>query len=125
MAAGCTLAAPEDGGSIALFESALRGVAAEWLDAATPEDISRLGPYADAQATNYHFWKQSAFQRDAALCGTCHDVSNPITGDLAPAHGRLAGALPPGAFSGVPNGRHRIRSPTSRRAGATRWAPCP
>jgi hypothetical protein len=104
---------PCSGGAAACAGEAFTGNAliALFQDAATPEDISRLGPYADAQATNFHFWKQSAFQRDAALCGTCHDVSNPITGDLAPAHGRLAGPLPAGAFSGVPNG------PVSEKAG--------
>jgi single-stranded-DNA-specific exonuclease len=35
MAAGCTLAAAEDGGGVELFEAALRQVAGEWLDAAT------------------------------------------------------------------------------------------
>lgn len=97
---------PCSGGVAACAGESFTGNAliALFQDAATPEDISRLGPYANAQATNYHFWKQSAFQRDAALCGSCHDVSNPITGDLAPAHGRITGTLPAGAFSGVPNG---------------------
>jgi hypothetical protein len=97
---------PCSGGAAACASESFTGNAliALFQDAAAPEDISRLGPYANAQATNFHSWKQSLFQRDGALCGTCHDVSNPITGDLAPAHGRLAGPLPAGAFSAAPNG---------------------
>lgn len=71
-------------------------------DNSEPALISRLGPYADPLTP--HPWKQSLFQRDAALCGTCHDVSNPFTGDLAPAHGRQSGPLPAGAFQGTPDG---------------------
>jgi hypothetical protein len=58
----------------------------------------RMGPYANSPAL--HGTKQALFQRDPALCGTCHDVSNPVTGDLAPSHGAML-ALPPGSFSGV------------------------
>jgi len=36
----------------------------------------RRGPYADAQAD--HQFLESPFHRDARLCGTCHDVSNPV-----------------------------------------------
>lgn len=104
---------PCAGGVPACVNEAFHGNAmiALFQDAATSAEISRLGPYSDAQAHDFHSWKQSSFQRDAALCGTCHDVSNPVTGDLAPAHGRLVEALPSGAFSGVPNG------PVSDKAG--------
>ena len=97
---------PCAGGVPACLNESFHGNAmiALFQDAATSAAISRLGPYSDAQASSFHNWKRSSFQRDAALCGTCHDVSNPVTGDLAPAHGRLAEPLPPGAFSGVPNG---------------------
>jgi cytochrome c553 len=39
-------------------------------------DPVRRGPYADAQAS--HEFLYSPFHRSAALCGTCHDVSNPV-----------------------------------------------
>lgn len=47
MAAGCTLAAADEGGSVELFESALRAVAGEWLDAATlTRSLRTDGPLA-------------------------------------------------------------------------------
>jgi len=45
----------------------------------------RLGPYADANAR--HPWDQSLFHRSVDFCGSCHDVSNPVVGDLAPNNG--------------------------------------
>ncbi|MBI4161205.1 MAG: hypothetical protein HY509_02020, partial [Acidobacteria bacterium] len=61
---------------------------------------TRLGPFpADAAK---HAWIQSPFHRDARLCGTCHDVSNPAVGDLAHNHG--AQAPFGGVFNGTPNG---------------------
>jgi hypothetical protein len=59
----------------------------------------KLGPYANAVPP--HPFLQSVFHRSAKLCGTCHDVSNPAVGDLAPWNGAQL-ALPPGSFSGVP-----------------------
>lgn len=50
----------------------------------------KLGPYSDAAAR--HQFMQSAFHRDVDFCGSCHDVSNPVVGDLAPNHGAQAGA---------------------------------
>jgi len=47
----------------------------------------KLGPYWNADAR--HQFMQSKFHRDAKFCGTCHDVSNPVVGDLAPNHGQL------------------------------------
>ncbi|HWR26455.1 MAG TPA: hypothetical protein VN316_01115 [candidate division Zixibacteria bacterium] len=41
----------------------------------------KLGPYNDAVAE--HQFMQSKFQRSADFCGTCHDPSNPVVGDLA------------------------------------------
>ncbi|UCC79143.1 MAG: T9SS type A sorting domain-containing protein [Candidatus Zixiibacteriota bacterium] len=38
-------------------------------------DNAKRGPYIDAAARHQMFY--SPFHRDAALCGTCHDVSNP------------------------------------------------
>jgi len=63
---------------------------------------ARLGPYADAGAAP-HAFLQSQFHRSADLCGTCHDVSNPVVGDLAPNNGAQV-PLAPGTFSGVPGG---------------------
>ena len=47
----------------------------------------RRGPFADVTAT--HAWVQSPYHTSAALCGTCHDVSNPVferdaSGDYVP-----------------------------------------
>jgi hypothetical protein len=64
-----------------------------------PYGPSKLGPYATTAAPHTH--SQSLFHRSADLCGTCHDVSNPFTGDLAPGNGAQV-PLPPGTFSGVP-----------------------
>lgn len=60
----------------------------------------RYGPYSNATAG--HAWAQSQFHRSPEICGTCHDVSNPLVGDLAANNGALT-PLPPGQFSGVPN----------------------
>ncbi|MCA8977836.1 MAG: hypothetical protein KDC98_24130 [Planctomycetes bacterium] len=61
---------------------------------------TRYGPYGSTAAS--HSYAGSLFHRDSALCGTCHDVSNPVTGDLAHNHGAQI-PLPAGRFSGVPN----------------------
>jgi len=43
-----------------------------------PVDVRR-GPYADLQGVNPgHLWSPSPFHRSPELCGTCHDVSNPL-----------------------------------------------
>ena len=50
----------------------------------TDSDVTKLGPYADANPpAGAHAADQSQFHRSPELCGTCHDVSNPVTGDLA------------------------------------------
>jgi hypothetical protein len=59
----------------------------------------RYGPYDNATAG--HAWAQSLFHRSSEMCGTCHEVSNPLTGDLAPGNGALT-PLPAGQFSDVP-----------------------
>ena len=59
---------------------------------------TRYGPYANATAG--HAWSQSLFHRSSDFCGTCHDVSNPLTGDLAPGNGANT-PLAPGQYSGV------------------------
>jgi hypothetical protein len=64
-----------------------------------PYGSSKLGPYVDPVAP--HSTGQSLYHRSPELCGTCHDVSNPLTGDLAPGNGAQQ-PLAPGTFSGVP-----------------------
>jgi hypothetical protein len=61
---------------------------------------ARLGPY-DTSFTAPHASEQSMYHRSSELCGTCHDVSNPVVGDLAHNNGAMTG-LAPGTFSGVP-----------------------
>ena len=41
-----------------------------------PED-NRRGPYDLGGGFGYHEWRESPFHREAMMCGTCHDVSNP------------------------------------------------
>ncbi len=65
---------------------------------AWPDNWTKLGPYDDANTP--HGFMQSQYHRDSHLCGTCHDVSNPYTGDMAPGHGAQL-PLEPGTFSGV------------------------
>jgi|GEM_PF-464919 len=59
----------------------------------------KLGPYSNASAP--HPFAQSNFHRSEDMCGTCHDVSNPVVGDLAPGNGAMV-PLQPGTFSGTP-----------------------
>jgi len=58
----------------------------------------KLGPYAETVAR--HAYMQSEFQRDVDYCGSCHDVSNPVVGDLAPNNGAQDTA-PPVVSSGA------------------------
>jgi hypothetical protein len=51
----------------------------------------KLGPFNDANAR--HQWMQSRFHR-GDICGSCHDVSNPAVGDLAPGNGAQPTADP-------------------------------
>jgi len=64
----------------------------------------KLGPYSvpgDANPT--HQANQSLFHRSVDFCGSCHDVSNPVVGDLAPNHGAQQ-PLAVGKYSGVLGG---------------------
>ena len=58
---------------------------------------AKLGPYADAVPK--HQWEPSLFHRSVDFCGSCHDVSNPVVGDLAPNNGAQK-VLDPGTFNG-------------------------
>jgi len=42
-----------------------------------PEDWRR-GPFDLGPTFGWHDWLESPFHREALLCGTCHDVSNPV-----------------------------------------------
>jgi hypothetical protein len=59
----------------------------------------KLGPYSDAAAR--HQFQQSKFHRSVDFCGSCHDVSNPVVGDLAHNNGTQASADPV-TFDGTP-----------------------
>jgi len=59
-------------------------------------DANKLGPYVDAEAR--HQFLQSGFHRDGNFCGTCHDVSNPVVGDLAHNNGTQPTADPVAAI---------------------------
>jgi hypothetical protein len=52
----------------------------------------KLGPYADTAAR--HQIAESKFHRSQEFCGTCHDVSNPAVGNLAPFNGTQTTADP-------------------------------
>jgi len=62
---------------------------------------TRLGPYAEGDHVANHAAYGSPYHRQAELCGTCHDVSNPAVGDLAHNNGSMV-PLAEGKFSGVP-----------------------
>jgi hypothetical protein len=81
-------------------------------------EVERLGPYDPKRIHSVHKGsmdpdgrtggfnaahpaKKSRFHRDIDFCGTCHDVSNPAVGDLAPNNGAQV-PLEPGTFSGIP-----------------------
>jgi hypothetical protein len=64
-----------------------------------PDTNEKFGPYDDA-VPNHGFFG-SDFHRSSELCGSCHDVSNPVVGDLAHNNGAQV-PLQPGTFSGVP-----------------------
>ena len=58
----------------------------------------KLGPYSNS--VTKHPSLKSNYHRSADFCGTCHDVSNPVTGDLAHNNGAQI-PLAKGTFSGV------------------------
>jgi hypothetical protein len=65
-----------------------------------PSTTVRLGPYNFGIQPVPHSWEASNFHRESDLCGTCHDVSNPVVGDLAHNNGAQQ-PLAPGQSSGV------------------------
>jgi hypothetical protein len=73
----------------------------------------KLGPYDNAEAR--HQFMLSLFHRDRDYCGTCHDVSNPVVGELAHNHGAMAGmadAVQPG--DGSPGNTVAFNNPPYR-----------
>jgi hypothetical protein len=68
---------PEDNGGTEGYYGS--GMASMWGGG------DKLGPYNDAGAK--HRFMHSQFHRDPDFCGSCHDVSNPAVGHLAPNHG--------------------------------------
>ncbi len=60
----------------------------------------KRGPYDDATSSS-HGPIPSPFHRSGDMCGTCHDVSNPAVGQLAPNHGRLDDTPLPVDFCGL------------------------
>ena len=57
---------------------------------------NRRGPYYNAPATHSVYY--SPFHPDAAICGTCHDVSNPVYQTVRDASGNITG-YEPGSFN--------------------------
>jgi hypothetical protein len=53
-----------------------------------------LGPYSGISVSAHGTTQQSLFHRSVDFCGTCHDVSNPLVGDLAHNNGVPASADP-------------------------------
>jgi hypothetical protein len=64
-------------------------------------DSAKLGPYeyGPGETQPKHQWASSQFHRSVDFCGACHDVSNPVVGDLAPNNGAQQ-PLVPGTFDG-------------------------
>ncbi|MBX7132220.1 MAG: hypothetical protein K1X67_06040 [Fimbriimonadaceae bacterium] len=61
----------------------------------------KLGPYTNPEAR--HQFLASSFHRSVDFCGSCHDVSNPLVGDLAHNSGKQPTGDPV-AHSGTPGG---------------------
>jgi hypothetical protein len=82
------------------------GMAAMWGGS------DKLGPFSNAEAR--HQFMQSKFHRDRDFCGTCHDVSNPAVGNLAPNHGAQATAdsvVADGVLGGSVDGKAAFNNP--------------
>jgi len=63
--------------------------------------MEKLGPYADAVPK--HKFLASKFHRSVDFCGTCHDVSNSVVGNLAP-HGGAQATAPAPVADGMIDG---------------------
>ena len=49
---------------------------------------------SEAHASGYSVHHDGFTMESSELCGSCHDVSNPVVGDLAPNHGTQPTAEP-------------------------------
>jgi len=58
-----------------------------------PDDVRR-GPFQLVEGFPFHFWEKSPFHQESALCGTCHDVSNPLFMRVGDAYVPLADDSP-------------------------------
>ncbi|MBT8050042.1 MAG: hypothetical protein KJO70_02520 [Gammaproteobacteria bacterium] len=74
----------------------------------------KLGPYSQTVAR--HGYEGSAFHRDVDFCGSCHDVSNPVIGDLAPGNGVQPGAPAPVSSADYNGGTPNVGGPVSEKA---------
>ena len=74
----------------------------------------KLGPYDDADAR--HQFEQSKFHRSVDFCGTCHDVSNSVVGDLAPGHGAQPGSPEVVSSRNFNNGEPDVGGPVEDKA---------
>ena len=63
------------------------------------DNDNRRGPYFDPKAN--HNVPYSPFHPDSKLCGTCHDVSNPVYETVRDTNGNITGYVP-GAFDTSP-----------------------
>jgi hypothetical protein len=67
---------PADATYLSSISSHIPPTNANGMYVVSDEDIRR-GPYSDADPRSHTLY-YSPFHQDAALCGTCHDVSNPV-----------------------------------------------
>jgi hypothetical protein len=74
----------------------------------------KLGPYDETVAR--HPDLPSKFHRDVDFCGSCHDVSNPVTGDLAPGHGALPGSPAVVSSADYNGGNPHVGGPVNEKA---------
>lgn len=75
----------------------------------------KLGPYGDAESK--HRFQKSKFHRSVDFCGCCHDVSNPVVGNLAPIWGTQPTADPviaDGNLGGAVDGKAAFNNPPYR-----------
>jgi hypothetical protein len=82
------------------------GMASQWGGS------DKLGPYNNAEAR--HQFMESTFHRDRDFCGTCHDVSNPVVGNLAHNRGTQETADPVVAndeLGGLVDGKAAFNNP--------------
>jgi len=72
----------------------------------------KLGPFDNAEAR--HQFMHSQFHRDRDFCGTCHDVSNPVVGEMAHNFGAMTTVGDVHAGSGDPGDTVAFNNPPYR-----------